>query len=124
MKKIFYVLCSLFLFVLPYESVAQEKVGSAIVSDVSTTVNGSTGTVKLTVTIKPTFTPAKSGYFEFVVSPVGPMRHILNSTVKRKIAEYNARGWDTIQVDFECDLENNSISQCRTQDFCVEVYKN
>jgi hypothetical protein len=96
--------------------------------DVSTRIYGDK--LEITVKIVPAFAPAEKGTYAFnVVVTSNSLKAALNSSSRTKLLYYNGSEWRPENgetgdsVYFTCDLNNNSINQCRNSDFEINCSK-
>ena len=93
------------------------------VTDATPSISGTT--VKITVTVRPAFTPTSKGTWRVVVSPNGPLSSILDSQSKSVVFNYTGSTWklDKKTVDFYCSVEDNSFRECRNNSFQTSCYQ-
>lgn len=79
--------------------------------------------VIITIPITPQFTPDKNGTYIVTVKPQGVWAQILKSQRQETTISYFGK-WERATVTFECSMESNTATQCRSNDFEVtDCYK-
>jgi len=120
MKKIFVILVALIGF--GFSANAQ----SATVDDARFTgINSSNLTATIQVTVAPTFTPSEKGNYVFTVSASRIPGVTLRQSIQSITNYWDGSKWvnPTWRVNFDCNLQDASISQCSSHSFSVSARK-